>query len=274
MNNNNKSLIIENLFDYKYKFSTRNLIITKYYKDTNNNDNSKYKNEKSYYFILDSNNSKDFGFWIFESFIFIDLLNELNKNIKNIKILFKRFNENNNNEIIKILKFFNINNEIVNKIDNYNNICYSPIVYSIYYHHHNLNIDNYFNYHLKYYINYIRTNLDNNYTKYENVFINNNFNNFDDSIIKNYIKNKNKNRIFINELDIKNNFSILNNATNIYLFYNSQFYFNCIFLQGKNIFIIEDNIYRPNGLNSYICGNPFIKYLHNIIMSNNKMSFV
>jgi hypothetical protein len=264
----NKSLIIENVFDYKYKFSTNNLIITKY--NGNGNDNEKEK-EKSYYFILDGNNSKDFGFWIFESFIFINLLIELNKNNKNIKILIKRFNNNNDkldNDIIKILKFFNINNEIVNKIDNYNNICYSPVIYSLYHHRHNLNKDSYYNYHLNYYINYINSNL-NDYKKNKNVFINNNSNNLDDTNIKKFIiKN---NGIIIDDFDIKNNFSILNNATNIFLFYNSSFYFNCIFLQNKNIYIIENYIYRPNGINSHILGNPFLKYLHDFIFNNNKI---
>ena len=265
---NNKSLIIENVFDYKYKFSTNNLIITKY----NGNENG---NEKSYYFILDGNNSKDFGFWIFESFIFINLLIELNKNNKNIKILIKRFNNNDklDNDIIKILNFFNINNEIVNKIDNYNNICYSPIIYSLYHHHHNLNKDSYYNYHLNYYINYINSNLnDNNYKKNKNVFINNNSNNFDDTNIKNFIiKN---NGIIIDDFDdfdIKNFFSILNNATNIFLFYNSSFYFNCIFLQNKNIYILENNIYCPNGANVHLLGNPFLRYLHDYINVRNKI---
>jgi hypothetical protein len=269
---NNKSLIIENISDYKYKFSTRNLVITKYNDNNDNNDNNndKYKKEKSYYFILDGNNSKDFGFWIFESFIFINLLIELNKDNKDIKILIKRFHNNDN--IMKILNYFNINNEIVNKIDNYNNICYSPIIYSLYYHHHNLNNDNYYNYHLNYYINYINSNLDNNFNKNENVFINNNSNNLDDTNIKNYIKNNNG--IIIDDFDIKNNFSILNNATNIFLFYNSSFYFNCIFLKNKNIYFIEKNIYRPNGFNSHIYGNPFLKYLHDIIFKNNKICLV
>jgi hypothetical protein len=77
----------ENVIDYKYKFPTIDILFTK--NNDNDNDNDNYKKEKSYYFILDSNASRDFGYWIFESFIFISLLKDLNKTNPNIKIITK-----------------------------------------------------------------------------------------------------------------------------------------------------------------------------------------
>jgi hypothetical protein len=70
------------------------------------------------------------------------------------------------------LKYFNINNEIVDKIDNYNNICYSPVIYSIYYNHNKLKDDTYFNYHLNNFIDYITNNLDNDCKSNKIVLIN------------------------------------------------------------------------------------------------------
>jgi hypothetical protein len=262
----NKVSIIENLINYKYNFSTRNIIINKCYDNTDEN----FKKDKSYYFILDSG-SNDIYYFVYESFIFIKLLIELNKE-NNIKILTKK----DNNEILKVLlNLFNIQNEVINIIDNYNNITYSPSIYSIYYHHRKLINNNYFNNHLNYYITHIKNNLDNDIKNTnKNVLINNDNDNnnnnnnnndndnFDGIIIQNDIKN------------IKDNFSIINKADNIYLYYNSSFYFNCIFLKNKNLFIIENNIYKPNGLYSHIAGIPFLEYLFDIIANNNKLNFV
>jgi hypothetical protein len=147
--NINKCLVIENIIGYKYKFSTIDIICTKY--DINQND-IKYKTEKTYYYILDSG-SNEYEYWIFESFIFYNLLINLNKIHANIKILTKQKN------IKKMLAFFNITNEIVYEIDNYNNIVYSPIIYSVYYIH-RLKTDEYYNYHLNKYIEYFRENED------------------------------------------------------------------------------------------------------------------
>jgi hypothetical protein len=257
-----KLLIIENIIDYKYKFNKCNIIVNKCYDITNVN----YKNEISYYFILDSY-SKDLGFWIYESFIFIKLLNDLNKNLNNnIKILTKK----DNNFIKNLLKYFNINNEIVDKIDNYNNICYSPVIYSIYYNHNKLKDDTYFNYHLNNFIDYITNNLDNDCKSNKIVLINDK----NDINLINKINNDNGYILDNKNDNIKHNLSILNKSEIIYLYYNSSFYFNTIFLKGKTIFIVEDDINRPNGIHVQLCGNPFILYLFDIISNNNKVSSV
>ena len=267
MTNNNETLIIENLINYKYNFGTRNIIVNKY---NNNDNNDKYKNDKSYYFILDSG-SNDNYYWIYESFIFIQLLFDLNiKHNNNIKLL---TNTNNNIFLQSLLTFFNINNEIVNSIDNYNNITYSPLIYSIYYNH-QVNNDNYFNKYLNIYLNYINNNLDNNGKNTKNILINNNTNNFDNTKINNFIINNNGLIIEKDNNDIKKMLSIINNAENIYIYYNSYFYYICMFLKNKNINIIENNLYRPNGIYTQICGNPTLKYLYYNIKNNNNINII
>ena len=253
MSNNNEILIMENITNYKYNFSTRDIIVSKY----DNNDNNDNDNDKSYYFIIDSG-SNDNYYLIYESFIFIQLLIDLNN--KNIKIL---TNANNNDILKSLLNFFNIDNKIVNDIDNYNNITYSPVIYSIYYNQ-QLNNDTYYNHHLNIYLNHINNNLDNNVKNIENIIIteHNIINNDNGIILETNIKN------------IKNIFSIMNNAKKIYIYYNSYFFYNCIWLKNKNINIIENNLYRPNGIYTQISGNPFLKYLYNIINNNNTINII
>ena len=266
VNNNDDVLIIENLINYKYNFSTRNIIINK----CDDISNSNYKPEKSYYFILDSG-SNDIYHLIYESFIFINLL--INLNIEhNIKILTKV----NNNEILKSLlsNFFpDIKNEIVNNIDNYNNICYSPLIYSIYYHH-RLIKDDYYNHHLNFYLNTINKNLDLTVPKYKNVYINNDNNNDNNNEVHKFI-HQIGGIIFQDTIEnIKNNLNIINNSENIFLNYNSSFYLYCMVLKNKNIYIIENFIYRPNGINSQVFGMPLFGYLYNIINKNNKIACI
>jgi hypothetical protein len=257
MSNNNEILIMKNIKNYKYNFSTRDIIVSKYDND-NDNDND---NDKSYYFIIDSG-SNDNYYLIYESFIFIQLLIDLNNNNKDkdIKIL---TNSNNNNILKSLLNFFNIDNKIVNDIDNYNNITYSPVIYSIYYNQ-QLNNDTYYNHHLNIYLNHINNNLDNNVKNIENIIIteHNIINNDNGIILETNIKN------------IKNIFSIMNKAKKIYIHYNSYFFYNCIWLKNKNINIIENNLYRPNGIYTQISGNPFLKYLYNIINNNNTINII
>ena len=269
MTDNDVLMIIEDIVDYKYNFSTTDIIITKCI----NNQHQNYKKDKSFYFILDSNASRDFGYWIIENFIFNSLLIDLNKTNPNIKILSKITNYN----IKNLLEFFNINNEIVNTIDNYNNICYSPKIYSTY-HIHRLNTDNYFNKYLTNYITNIKSKLNNNINNSNNnhVFIYNNKNpNYNDEVIKN-LKSKSNNTFFIdnNYENIKYNLSVINKAKIIILLYDSSFYYNCIFLENKIIIIIDDYIYRPNGIGTHINSNPFLNYVFNIIANKNKIEIM
>jgi hypothetical protein len=265
MDINDILIINENVIDYKYKFPTIDIIINK-----NTDINHKnYKEDKSYYFILDSNASRDFGYWIFESFIFISLLKDLNKLNPNIKIISKIKNY----DIKHLLNHFNVDNEIVNEIDNYNNICYSPKIYSNYYIHY-LQHDNYYNNFLINYINHIKNNLDPVINKYNYVFINFDHNNETIKKIK-----MNVNEIYFidnNHENIKYNLSVINNAKIIIILYDPSFYYNCIFLENKMIIVIDinDDIYSPNGIGTHINSNTFLDHLFKIISSKNKVQFM
>jgi hypothetical protein len=265
---NDDLVINENVIDYKYKFPTIDILFTK---NTDNN-HKKCKENKSYYFILDSNTSQDFGYWIFESFIFVSFLKELNKYNENIKIISKIKNY----DIKPLLNYFNINNEIVNEIDNYNNICYSPKIYSVYYFS-LLKNDVYYYTCLINYIIYVKANLDINVNKYNYVFVNMNSNNpnYNDEIITK-IKNNAKDSFFINDNyeNIKYNLSIINNANIIILLYDPSYYYNCIFLENKIIIIVDDDVYRPNGIRAHIKSNPFLDHLFKIIYCKNKIKIM
>lgn len=150
--NVNDILIIENLINYDLFYADQYIYVDIYnYNNYNNkfydkfgnlnvkikniitNDNNMYKKDKNYYYILDSDESPALAHWVYETFICISLLIELNKTNNNIKILTK----NNKKYVKSMLKFFNINNEIVYNIDNYNNITYSPLILSLNYIHKN-----------------------------------------------------------------------------------------------------------------------------------------
>ena len=287
--NNNDYLIIENLVDYNRINLDTYLYIDVYNAGSTNNNkfndkfgnlnvkirnnitnnNHYYKtNNKSYYFILDT--STAFAHWIYESFIFISELIELNKTNNNIKILTK----NNKKYVKSFLKFFNINNEIVNTIDNYNNITYSPLFMSLNFTHKNPKNDNYFNYHLDYYIDYIKNNIINIPSINKCVFLpRNDLENFVEIKINNKDKIK---EIIINNggivLDtyhlnnIKYQFSILNNSDTIIVEYGSSFLVNCAFLKNKKIYVINNN----NSYHIQMITNPYINYfVQKNILNNN-----
>lgn len=253
------------VIDYKYKFPTIDILFNK---NTDKN-HQNYKEVKSYYFILDSNASRDFGYWIFESFIFVSLLKELNKTNPTIKIISKIKNY----DIKELLHYFKVDNEIVTEIDNYNNICYSPKIYSNYYIHY-LQHDNYYNNFLFNYINYINSNIDHGIINYNYVFINFDHNN---ETIKKIKMNANE-KYFIdnNHENIKYNLSVINNAKIIVLLYDPSFYYNCIFLENKIIIVVDhdDDVYRPNGIGTHINSNTFLDHLFKIISSKNKIQLM
>jgi hypothetical protein len=285
-------LYIENLVDYKRVSCPYIIVEINSYNNNNNNnnkfndklgnnyikviniinDNNNFNNEKSYYFLLDNNESPALAHWIYESFIYIKLLIELNKINNNIKILTK----NNKKYVKSMLKFFNINNIVVNKIDNYNNITYSPLYFPI------CNIINpdkniYFNYHLNFYLDYIKNNILNLSSNNNLLFLPrneiDNFEPLDRKIeftdkIKNIIIEKNGIVLDTYHLNnIKYQFSIINDAKTIILDYGSSFLFNCLFLENKNIYIIDNFGYYHEQRQSH----PYIKYIIDKIIEKNNI---
>ena len=82
---------------------------------------------KNYYFVFDSQGTDAFGHWIYESFIFYPILNKLLQIYPNIKIL----TTNQKKYVKTFFLFFNINCEIIHKINDIDNICFFPPVLSI-----------------------------------------------------------------------------------------------------------------------------------------------
>lgn len=294
-NINNDYLIMENVVEYERIYQDIYMYIdiynTNYINNTNKyhdklgnlnikvrniitNDNNKYKNDKSYYYILDTNETA-FAHWIYDSCIFINELIELNKNNSNIKILTK----NNKKYVKSFLKFFNINNEVVNIIDNYNNITYSPLIISLNFNHKNPETDNYFNYHLDYYINYITNNIINISPTNKCIFLPRNdfenkveykINNID--IIKNIIINNGGVVLDTYHLNnIKYQFSIINNSDIIIIDYGSSFMVNCAFLKNKKIYILKNYI----NIEAQMHGNLYFRYIiQTKILNNNYVELI
>ena len=290
----NDLLIINNLTKYTYNDCEYICVNT----TSNNNPNNKfcdklgklqvkilndddcndiiYNDNKSYYYIIDSNNSPALGHWILESFMCIKLLIDLNKKIPNIKILTR----NDKKYVKNLLKFFNINNEVIYKIDNSNNITYLPLILSL---HHKNKIpeeDIYFNYHLDYYINYIKNNLFDLSSFNKCIFLpRNDFDNFQGNERKIMNTNVIKHIIVKNGgivLDtyhlnnIKIQLSIINNTDTIILDFGSSLIINCIFLENKNIYII-DNL---NWYHNHSIDYPYNKYFIDIIIKKNNVRII
>ena len=292
----NDYLIINNLIDYKYILEhpyiyvdiynkSSNIIDNKYHDNLGNlnvivnnytdtyNDN--YKNNKTYYFILDGD---DYGLahWIYHACICVGILKNLIITNNNIKVLTK-----NNKRIVKnMLAFFNIDNEIVYNIDNYNNITYCPFILSLNYKNINHNTDVYFQYHFNYYIDYIKNNLINLSTNNKLLFLpRNNFDNniITDRIIENTDKIKeiivNNNGVVLDTYhlnNIKYQFSIINNSNIIVLDFGSSFLFNCIFLENKIIYVIDNT----DMLQGHYKMLPYIRFLIDYITSKNSVQII
>jgi hypothetical protein len=173
-----------------------------------------------------------------------------------------------------MLRFFEINNEIVHEIDNYNNHTFFPRVYSINTSQ-NIEKDEYYNVYLNLYINHIQNNIPI-IQNIKAVFLpRNDTDNYlpNDRIISNADKIKD---IVIDNggmvLDtyrlnnIKYQYTIINNADTIILDYGSSLFFNCIFLKNKKIYVIDnqDKIYTQVGFG-------INKLLYNRIINNNEV---
>ena len=161
-------ILIENLKDYNYPLCVADLHTDIYdaadAASTSAAAAALYKPEKTHYWIIDSPGDFALAHWIYESFIFIHILNELNElnaqgstgfaRSTGIKIMTK----NPKKYVKSMLCFFGIKNEVVHQIDNYNNHSYFPKVYSMNTSQ-NIETDKYYNLYLNSYISYIQRNI-------------------------------------------------------------------------------------------------------------------
>ena len=265
---------MENLRDYNYPLCVADLHTEIYEDDSGaSGDGALFKPEKTYYWIIDSAGEFALAHWIYESFIFIHILIGLKELNEGIKIMTK----NPKKYVKSMLCFFGIKNEVVNQIDNYNNYCYFPKVYSMNTSQ-NIETDEYYNLYLNLYIAYIQRNTPI-IQSIKTVFLpRNTIDNYEpnDRIIENTEKIK---EIVIENggmvLDtyalnnIKYQFSIINNAEIVILDYGSSVFFNCIFLKNKKIYII-DNQNQSQSHHRFSINN----YLYNKIASNNEVRLI
>jgi len=264
-------ILMENLKDYRYQSCVANLYTERYEGCASS---AAIDNEKTHYWIIDSAGEFALAHWIYETFIFIPILIELNMRITSpIKIMTK----NPKKYVKSMLRFFGIKNEVVGKIDNYNNYCYFPKVYSMNTSQH-IETDEYYNLYLNLYISYIQRNVPS-IESINLVFLpRNTIDNYEpnDRIIANTDKIK---EIVIENggtvLDtyalnnIKYQFVIINNADILILDYGSSVFLNCIFLKNKKIYII-DNLNQAQQHHRFSINN----FLYNKITSNNDVRII
>lgn len=274
-------ILIENLKDYNYPLCVADLQIDTYDSTSDAADAALYKPYKTHYWIIDSPGDFALAHWIYESFIFIHILIELNKQATTgfggSAWVFKIMTKNPKKYVKSMLRFFGIKNEVVHQIDNYNNYSYFPKVYSMNTSQ-NIETDKYYNLYLNSYISYIQRNISV-IQSIKAVFLpRNTIDNYlqNDRIISNTDKIK---EIVIENggmvLDtyalnnIKYQFSIINNAEIVILDYGSSLFFNCIFLKNKKIYVI-DNHDQASSHHRFSINN----HLYNVITNNNDVSII
>jgi hypothetical protein len=277
-------ILMENLKDYRYQSCVANLYTERYEGCASSASSAAIDNEKTHYWIIDSAGEFALAHWIYEAFIFIPILIELNKYAANAakaakaaKADIKIMTKNPKKYVKSMLRFFGIKNEVVGKIDNYNNYCYFPKVYSMNTSQH-IETDEYYNLYLNLYISYIQRNVPS-IESINLVFLpRNTIDNYEpnDRIIANTDKIK---EIVIENggtvLDtyalnnIKYQFAIINNADILILDYGSSVFLNCIFLKNKKIYII-DNLNQAQQHHRFSINN----FLYNKITSNNDVRII
>jgi len=263
---------IENVEKYEYKFCSPEINIVKI--------NEPLKQTPTYYFIFDDYGLHAFAHWVYESFIFFPILEELNKLYPNIKIL----TTNKKKYVRNLINFVGIQNEIVYEITDTNNICFIPPILAL-----NHNIDTQlFNHFISNFINRIQINSINFDYNNEILFLPRNKvdNYFPDDKISIHLLRERRDQneinyisegvienggIVLNTYEINNffiQFSLIMNSKNIILDYGSSYAVNCIACKNKNIIVLNSsNINHHIEFESY-------KNIHNIIEKNNKVTIL
>jgi hypothetical protein len=255
----------KNVKTYNYTHCVPELKL--YFSDNVINDNE----NTEYYYIFDCPGQDAFAHWVYESFIFYPILQQIIIIHPTIKIL----TSNNKKYVKNLFDFFNIKNNIINKIDNYNNICFFSPILSL--NNNNINQELYIN-HINIFSNYIINNI--NFMDNQNIVFlpRNTKDNYkgnertiygSDDITKNIIKIGGS---IINTYELNNiglQFSKINGFNTIILDFGSSFLVNCIFLKNKKIIILNNYGYSSQ-INNFIS----IKILYNIINNNNTIHII
>jgi FkbM family methyltransferase len=268
-NMNHKIYKLENITNYEYAMFNPEIKINRIC-------NLRHTSNAQIYIILDCPGLDAFVHWVFETFIFFPLFEKINHMYPNVKIL----TSNKKKYVANLLKFIGMNNEIVYKIDNYDNICFIPPLLSLNYMTNAAIINNYTN---QFIDRIIKTTSSFNYENNILFLPRNIKDNYfpDDRIPIHFLRERrNKEEIeYISECVIKNGgivlntyeinnfntqFSIIRNSKNIILDYGSSLFVNGIFCKNKNIIVLNKDLkckFHKEYL-SYVC-------LFEIMISNN-----
>lgn len=273
VNNNNYNYQIdefnlfkfENVKEFNYSNCTPILNLTFFEKNISNQ-------IKDYYFIFDNPGSDAFAHWVYESFIFVPYLQKITNKYPEVKIVLK----NTKKYTYNLFKFFKIQNEILNSIENENNICFFPPIFSL--NDNNLDLDN-FNQLIKVFSNYIMQNIkpltSNNIlllprNSKENFAPNDRIIHGIDDIEKNIIElgGSSLDTFLINNIDLQ--FTIINSFNILILDYGSSFLVNCIFVKNKKIVLLDNYHLFDFQINNF----KSMKSLFDIINKNNKVFII
>lgn len=229
----------ENVINYKYDHLNPGITIHKF-------ENILSRNNVQVYIILDCPGDDAFAHWVFETFIFFSLFEKINKMYTNVKIL----TSNNKKYVANLLKFIGMNNEIVYKIDNHDNICFIPPLMSLnrgfdaerykwgIYNFINTVEQNTITFKNKTNILFLPRNIKDNYGHnglYEDRRDSNEVNYITDGVIKN--GGSVLNTYEINDFSYQ--FSIICNSKNVILDYGSSFLVNGIVCKEQNIIVLN-----------------------------------
>lgn len=270
----------ENIINYQYQYCYPKLKL-----EVDNKKNESIQQNHNYYIIFDNPGKDAFGHWIFESFIFVDILKELNNEYKNIKIM----TSNKKLYVKSFFNFFRINNEIVYDFEDTNNIVFIPpiISYGI------INETNpkyfeLFKTFMNKYVSYIYNNIIN--LNFENNILylpRNKKNNFcpEEFIPKQLIGDRinideithmtdavlKYGGIVLNTLELNNisiQFSLIYNSKNIIIDYGSAFDVNTLICKNKNIIVLNKEKYDLHT-------KPLInKIIYDNVSSNNNVTLL
>lgn len=230
---------------------------------------------KNIYYVLDCFGDDALFHWIAECFIFNPILLKIQILYPNIKIL----TSNKKKYVKSMLKFFNINFDIIYNIETTNNICFFSPTISL----NDLSSDYDINIYKKYinlYINNINLLLSNSH------LINNNILLLPRNSKDNYVGND---RVIPGIDDIEQNiidiggvvlntyqlnniyiqFSIIKQSEIIIVDYGSSLFFNCLFVSNKTIIILDN--FR---LDNVRLGHIGLGIIYDIINKNNKVIMV
>jgi hypothetical protein len=264
---NNINILTEDIYQYCEVKNVSN-IKSQYNKYIIEFDENNSNEDISYYFNLDTLHHDAFAHWVFESAIYLPLFIKLKTKYPSLKIYSTEFK----NYKKLFYNYFDVNeNDIVYNLQN-SNVCIFPLPISSL----NINIlDNNWRLHIDYFITKINLSCTNNKHTHQ-IFLprqnKENYKNNDRSYntidIINHIQNNNGIILNTDEIiDLREQIHQVNSSSNVILTGGSPYLVNGLFCKNSSIIVLDDFVIDQI---KYIK----MKYIHDKICENNKVSFI